>query len=57
MGDKGEGGVKNLKKWVMTSFMDAPMNENITKAFEKNILFSCYHNYYYNYYYHASYIF
>ena len=23
MGDKGEGGVKNLKKWV-TSFMDSP---------------------------------
>ena len=23
MGDKGEGGVKNLKKWV-TSFMDGP---------------------------------
>ena len=24
MGDKGEGGVKNLKKWV-TSFMDGPL--------------------------------
>ena len=24
MGDKGEGGVKNLKKWVM-SFMDGPL--------------------------------
>ena len=23
MGDKGEGGVKNIKKWV-TSFMDGP---------------------------------
>ena len=24
MGDKGQGGVKNLKKWV-TSFMDRPL--------------------------------
>ena len=24
MGDKGDGGVKNLKKWV-TSFMDGPL--------------------------------
>ena len=24
MGDKGDGGVKNLKKWVMT-FMDGPL--------------------------------
>ena len=28
MGDKGEGGVKNLKKW-MTSFMDGPKHKNI----------------------------
>ena len=28
MGDKGEGGVKNLKKWV-TSFMDAPFEISI----------------------------
>ena len=25
MGDKGEGGVKNIKKWV-TSFMDGPIS-------------------------------
>ena len=28
MGDKGEGGVKNLKKWV-TSFMDGPLDKRI----------------------------
>ena len=27
MGDKGEGGAKYLKKWVM-SFMDSPQKEN-----------------------------
>ena len=28
MGDKGEGGAKNLKKWV-TSFMDRPFTNII----------------------------
>ena len=26
MGDKGKGGIKNLKKWV-TSFMDNPLEQ------------------------------
>ena len=43
MGDKGEGGVKNLKKWV-TSFMDGPFHKIVDNyihllAFFKNVTF------------------
>ena len=34
MGDKGEGGVKNLKKWV-TSFMDSPLEEKFLFSLKK----------------------
>ena len=40
MGDKGEGGVKNLKKWVM-SFMDGPLRPE----YEFEVLHHFYGNY------------
>ena len=47
MGDKGEGGVKNLKKWV-TSFMDGPKDKNeasptTTKTEAASFFFSNFH--------------
>ena len=41
MGDKGEGGVKNLKKWV-TSFTDSPLQVSIfcIEMLKNKILFN-----------------